>query len=392
MNPRQAASVDRAVEQQWHRLLDALRAAGTGVMAGPRVQDPLCQGQSLRYMQRVLRGMLLTAIELDDPAYPVLARLFDTYLPYGNANPDCTYFHATVSPQYTYRISGRRGTAQIVEVQIMDGHFVAGPAHKGLVTLPDVQADAAGNLEIVLSATPQAGNWARLDPGARWLYVRQYFYDWANEDPADLLIERVGAAYPPPLPTPEDIARKVDRLIGWVPTWYRHLERRIETYFDAPDDRCLFTLSSAGMDGLHYGKGHFSIETGQAVILEFRPPSCRYWSIQVMNNFWESQEFDVRQTSLNAHQAHLDPDGVFRGVIAISDPGVPNWLDPVGHLQGLICARVLYPSHAPEVALRVVSADALSRELHPATPVISPQSRSQLLRDRMLGTRRRLRE
>ena len=112
MNPGQTAAVDRAVEQQWHRLLDALRAAGTGVMSGPRVQDALSQGQSLRYMQRVLRGMFLTAIEQDDAAYPVFVRLFDTYLPYGNANPDCTYFHATVSPQYTYRITGRRGTAQ----------------------------------------------------------------------------------------------------------------------------------------------------------------------------------------------------------------------------------------------------------------------------------------
>jgi hypothetical protein len=319
-------------------------------------------------------------------------RLFDSYLPYGNCNPDCIYFHATVSPQHTYRITGKRGTAQIVEVQIMDGHFVAGPAHKGLTTLPDVQADASGNLDIVLSATPQPGNWVRLDPGAHWLYVRQYFYDWEREVPADLVIERVGATYPPPVPSNEEITRRVDRLIAWIPTWYRHLDRRIATYLDAPGDRCLFAFSSAGMDGLHYGKGHFDIEGDRAVILEFRPPECRYWSIQVMNNFWESQEFDVRQTSLNAHQANLDPDGVFRAVIATGDPGVPNWLDPVGHEQGLICVRVLYPSQAPEVRLHTVSADTIRRELHPETPVVTAAARSETLRRRMLGARRRLRE
>ena len=97
---------------------------------------------AVRYLQRVLRGMLLTAIEVDDPDFPVLVRLFDTYLPYGNSNPDCTYFHATVSPRHTYRISGKRGTARIVEVQVMDGHFVAGPNHKSLGTLPDIQPDA----------------------------------------------------------------------------------------------------------------------------------------------------------------------------------------------------------------------------------------------------------
>jgi len=390
--PSISIDADDVVREQWTRLLDALREAGTHVLAGKRAQDPRLQALGARYLQRVLRGMLLTAIEVDDPDYPVLVRLFDTYLPYGNANPDCIYFHATVSPNHVYRITGQRGTARIVEVQIMDGHFVAGPAHKGLVTLADLQADANGNLDVVLSATPQPGNWVKLDPGAHWLYVRQYFYDWNTELPADLVIERVGATYPPPLPSPDEIARRIERLIAWVPTWYRHLERRIETYFDAPSDRCAFSLSTAGMDGLYYGKGHFEITEGEAVIVEFRPPACRYWSFQVMNNFWESLEFDVRQTSLNGHQAQIDPDGVFRAVISVRDPGVPNWLDPEGQLAGLVCARVLNPAEPPEVRLRVVHANTIRGELHPATPEVSAAERSESLHRRMLGARRRLRQ
>ena len=96
---------DAAVEQ-WHRLLGALREAGDHVIAGPRAQLSPARDRVVRYLQRVLRGMLLTAIEVDDPDYPVLVRLFDSYLPYGNSNPDCIYFHATVSPRHTYRISG----------------------------------------------------------------------------------------------------------------------------------------------------------------------------------------------------------------------------------------------------------------------------------------------
>jgi hypothetical protein len=377
---------------QWSRLLDALREAGEHVMAGPRSSTAIAQGQVVRYLQRVLRGMLLTAIELDDPDYPTLVRLFDSYLPYGNSNPDCIYFHSSISPQHTYRIFGRRGTSRLVEVQTMDGHFVAGPNHKGLATLPDLQADAAGQLEIILSRTPHPGNWVKLEDGTAWLYVRQYFYDWESESPADLVIERIGAEYPPPVPTGADIARKVDRLIEWIPSWYRHLERRVETYYDAPDDRCKFILSTAGMDGLHYGKGHFSMRQGQAVILEFRPPDCRYWSFQIMNNFWETQEFDVRQTSLNGHQAQLDPDGVFRAVISVSDPGVHNWLDPVGHNAGLICARVLYPKSAPEVTLRVADSSRLRQELHSSATTVGAAARGEALRRRMLSVRRRFRE
>jgi len=378
-------------EAQWQRLLDALGEAGQHVLAAPRSQTPIAKAQAVRYLQRVLRGMLLTAIEVDDPDYPTFVRLFDSYLPYGNSNPDCIYLHATVSPQHTYRIRGSRGTARIVEVQIMDGHFVAGPDHKSLATLADLRGDDAGNLDVVLSAAPHPGNWLRLDPGAKWLYLRQYFYDWQTEQPAQLVIERSGAQYPPPLPDAADIARRIDRLIGWIPSWFRHLERRVEGYYQSPADRLEFTASSAGMDGLLYGKGHVSVQPGEAAILEFRPPECRYWSFQIMNDFWESQEFDLRQTSLNGHQAQLDPDGVFRGVISVTDPGVPNWLDPVGHANSLICARVLYARSRPETRLRIVPLDRLRAELHPDTPSITAAARSDVLRRRMLGVRNRYR-
>ena len=377
---------------QWERMLASLQATGQHIARGSRVQTPLAQAQLCRYLQRVLRGMLLTAIEVDDADYPQLVRLFDTYLPYGNSNPDCTYFHATVAPQHDYRIHGRRGTARILEIQLMDGHFVAAPAHKGLRTLTDIQPDADGNIDVLLSATERPGVSLPLDPGAHWLYVRQYFYDWDTEVPADLVIERVGAEYPPPLPSAAALARRFDQLIEWIPTWYRFLEARMEGYFAAPADRCVFSTSTGGMDGMFYGKGHFRCEPDEAVIVEFRPPECRYWSFQIMNTFWESQEFDVRQTSLNGHQARLDPDGVFRGVISITDPGVPNWLDPVGHAQGLICARALNPARPPEVALRVVRLDALRRELHAATPTITAAERSATLHRRMLAARRRYRE
>ncbi len=127
-------------------------------------------------------------------------------------------------------------------------------------------------------------------------------------------------------------------------------------------------------------QGSLQHRRGQAAILEFRPPDCRYWSFQVMNDFWESQEFDLRQTSLNGHQAPLDPDGVFRGVIAVNDPGIPNWLDPVGHRNGLICARVLYPRTTPEVTIRTVPLNRLREALHPDTPEITALTRSESLR------------
>ena len=252
---------------QWRRLLRALGDVSEHVFNWPHAQSEISRGQAVRHMQRVLYTMFLTAVELDDPGYPTLKRLFDSYWPLGNSNPDCTYFHATVSPQHDYRIFGKRGTSRIVEVQLMDGHFVAGPAHKSMGTLQKIQADANGDIEVILSATPKPGRWMKLSPGVSWLYLRQYYYDWETEIPADLVIERIGATYPAPVITNAELTQRIDRLIDWIPTWYRHLTKRVEGYYEARKDALYFMISTAGMDGLSYGKGWFDIRADQAVIV-----------------------------------------------------------------------------------------------------------------------------
>lgn len=387
-----ATAQQNVFREQWTRLLAALAEVGAFTQTSPRAQSPYVQAQSVRYMLRLLEGMVVTALEFDDPEYPKLIRMFDPTCLHPNTNPDCVYFYARLSPRHNYRIHGFAGTARILDVQVMDGHFPAGPNHKSIRTLTDLQGDAQGRIEVLLSAHPQPGNWVPLDPTAAWIYVRQYYYDWETELPADLVVERIGASYPPPPISVEELRARVDRIIGWVPTWYRHFASRVNGYYDSPRDALAFFMSTAGMDELHYGKGCFDLAAGEAMILEFAPPDCRYWGFQLMNDFWETLPFDMHQSSLNGHQARLDPDGVFRAVIAAADPGVPNWLDPVGNSKGLICARILRPRSPPKVSLKKVPLGELRRHLHAGTPAVTAAERSASLHARMLATARRYRE
>jgi len=382
----------RVFQQQWERLLKALAAAGASTQSGALAQTPYTQAQTVRFMLRLLQGMVLTALEFDDALYPRLVRMFDPTCIHPNTNPDCVYFYARIDPEHTYRIHGRAGSARILEVQVMDGHFPAGPNHRSLGTLSSLRGDDRGAIEITLSADRQSGNWVRLEHGAAWIYVRQYYYDWEKEEPADLVIERVGASYPPPPISADELRARVDRIIGWVPTWYQHLASRATGYYDGPKDALAFFKSTAGMDELHYGKGSFDLAADDVMLLEFQPPECSYWGIQLMNDLWETLPFEAHQSSINGHQASIDSDGVFRAAIALKDPGVPNWLDPVGNAKGLICARVLRPRSPPKVSLRKVKLDALRQHVHPDTPLISPARRSELLRARMLAASRRFRE
>jgi hypothetical protein len=390
--PGSTVGASNVFQHQWARLLAALADVGTFTQTNPLAQAPYMQAQSVRFMLRLLEGMVVTALEFDDPNYPKLVRMFDLSCPHPNTTPDCVYFFSRLSPEHTYRIHGFAGSARILDVQVMEGHFPAGPNHRSLATLTDLTGDADGNIEIVLSASPQSGNWVKLDPTAAWIYVRQYYYDWQTELPADLVIERVGASYPPEPISAAELRGRVDRIIGWIPTWYRHLASRVASYYDSPKDAMAFFSSTAGMDELHYGKGSFELAADEAVVLEFDPPQCRYWGFQLMNDFWETLVFDVHQCSLNGHQGRLDPDGVFRAVISVSDPCVPNWLDPVGNQKGLICARVLRPKSPPKVTLKKVKLAELSRHVHPTTQVMTSAQRSESLRARMLATARRFRE
>jgi hypothetical protein len=378
--------------EQWSRLLAALAEAGSFTQGSVLAQTPYTQAQSVRFMLRLLQGMALTALEFDDARYPKLVRMFDLSDIHPNTNPDCVYFYSRLSPEHSYRIHGFAGSARVLEVQVMDGHFPAGPNHKSLGTLSNLKGDENGHIEITLSARPHSDNWVKLDPAAAWIYVRQYYYDWNTELPADLVIERVGASYPPEPISADELRARVDRIIGWIPTWYRHLASRAAGFYDSPKDSLAFFVSSAGMDELHYGKGSFELGPDEAMLMSFAAPDSRYWGFQLMNDFWETLAFDVHQSSLNGHQSLRDPDGIYRIVISVRDPGVPNWLDPVGNSKGLICARVLKPKSPPQVALKKVKLADLRRHLHPQTPVTTPLDRSAALRSRMLGTVRRFRE
>jgi Protein of unknown function (DUF1214) len=389
MNTPVATPAGRMIDVDgWNQFIDTLMRTGqTLVFEDKRVDSPRLRSEGVRNIVRTFASAAAITLE-QDARYPRLVRLFDPWRQHGNANPDCLYCYAELSPEYTYRIHGRRGTAPLFEVQIMDEHMLAHPHHKSLHSATELEADADGTIEVTLSATPQPRNWVPLAPQARWMYFRQYFQDWDNEIPADVVIERSGATYPPPPVSPEWLDQRIALMTRLFQSYCQSAMNFVGTYYAAPPGGFDFVLSKSGLTGLFYGKGHFECPPGHAVILEFEPPPCPYWSFQVMNHFWESLDWDMRQTSLNCHQAVMDPDGVFRAVICTDDPGVPNWLDPAGHANGLICARVLRPGSEPAATMRVAAIADIRRHLHPATGTLSPAERSELLRRRMHATAR----
>jgi len=391
--------------ETWRALcerLASLEALARG--EGTPESSALC-AIGFRYLTRFLAAGLRVCIEADDPDYPSFARMTDNAMSWGLDNPDCNYSFARVRGDARYRIEGSRGSACHIEFQVNTGHLGDGNApgfgHAAdawrtisFVAGDTLRSDADGRFEIRLSRDEQPGNWLRLDDDARYVLVRQYFGDWEREVPAVFSIEREGASYPPPAPSAARLARHFETLETWLDAGARCWDRVSRLLLSlAPNTLLVFDVSGdvdrPGLHGQSYGMGPFACATDEAVVVEFTPPRCRMWSLALANAWWESMDFGARQSSLNGSQAELDPDGVFRGVIAHRDPGVPNWLDPEGCPRGTLAVRFLFADVTPRPQLRVVKLAELHAALHPRTRRVDPAERSAVLARRQRALQRR---
>ena len=84
---------------------------------------------------------------------------------------------------------GNRGPACYVGLQTM-----AGMASTANVLLDEIELDAHGNFEMILSPDEQPGNWMKVADNATALVIRHFFYDWDTEVASALSIEQIAGA------------------------------------------------------------------------------------------------------------------------------------------------------------------------------------------------------
>ena len=117
----------------------------------------------------------------------------------------------------------------------------------------------------------------------------------------------------------------------------------------------------------------------------------RYWNFQLNDPYFNAVEYVYRLSSTNGHFAKVSPDGRFRAVISLQDPGTPNWLDPAGFKQGTIYGRWYDCDSSPTPTLTRVKFSELREHLPPDTPVVTPDERAEELRRRVRACQRRRR-
>ncbi len=379
------------LSQAWSHLLDRLRVAADVVQSDPANHNRVDLAAGMRHLLVLLAAGIDEVLRFDpDPVLCVQPTSTDDLVTWGMECPDCIYTRALLRRGESYRLFGNRGTARYVGLQTMNG--IVATANE---LVDELEVDADGNFEVVLSAEERAGNWMRIDGDHPTLTVRHFFYDWDTEVASSLRIERLGDPGDIAAPNDGPVDREVAvsrQLVALGDFVHDNLAFFLQFGAAAPSNGFLPPIDRSDMGAAAENRpviGRWELGPEEALIVEVEPPEGIYWSFSIGNPWWETIHYGRHQSSLNAHQAAVDSDGLVRVVLCERDPGVANWLDTAGHSNGPIILRCVRTKTAPTPITRIVPFEHIAAELPSDTATVTPQERLSIVAARGRAVRER---
>ena len=372
----------------WSHLLTQLRDAAHAVESDPATRNRVDLTAGIRHLLVLLTAGIDEVLRFDpDPALCVQRTSTDDMVTWGMECPDCLYTRATLRGGESYRLFGNRGTARYVGLQTMNG--IVATANE---LVDELEVDTDGNFEVVLSADRQAGNWMRIDGDHPALTVRHFFYDWDTEVPSSLRIERLGDAVDTHSRSVEPDAALSRQLIALGDFVRDNLAFFLQFGAAPPPNGFLPPIDRTDIGAAAENRpviGRWELSPDEALVVEVEPPEGIYWSFSIGNPWWETIHYGRHQSSLNAHQAAVDSDGLVRVVLCARDPGVANWLDTAGYSNGAIILRCVRTETAPTPTTQLVSFDQIHAVLPSDTTRVTANERAAVLRARRQAVRER---
>jgi hypothetical protein len=316
-------------------------------------------------------------------------------------NPDDIYLYCPIRGDLRYRVSGDRGTVNkliFVTQRGFTGMVDDFSDMGGFKTLdePDYTVGPDGKVEIIFSAERPArytGNWSQIAPDADTLFTRYRSVNWETERDPQLSIECLDPVPPKPRPSVEEIAKRLElvaKLPGRMVKGFFAMQNQVKANVGI---NVFEPVRYAGLGARQvYLPAVFELTPGEALIVETEMPKVRpYWNFQVDDPYFNAIEYVYRFASLNEWDARISSDGKLRIIVALEDPGVPNWLDPGGFTEGTVYGRWYDCSSEPTPIIKRVPFAKLRDHLPADTPTVTPEERAVLLRRRVRAAQRRRR-
>jgi hypothetical protein len=350
--------------------IDAQREAVRIMREADVPAHPTDRAEGYRWVTRLASLAQDWFVEKADPLHPELFVAQDAYRKLMVDNPDVRYRFSVLDDRHTYRLTGTRGEAAYV------GLTFGTPIGKGAVggrtgTLAQAHLDEfdlgpAGEIDLLIEPGSDL-----LPEGTGQVAVRETFFDRRTERPADLCLELVGDVPPPVLQADELVGKLefaalfVQFVAATVVQMWRDTDRNVNGFggqsgadhVDEQEDE-VRTHSDADMT---YHGGRWVLDDGEALVVTVEPADdFVYWGLTIANPWMESYDYRYTTTCLNNRRAVRSDDGRWRMAIAPSDPGVANWLDTGGRLEGYMLVRWVLADGAPHPIGEVVPVDRVN--------------------------------
>ena len=351
----------------WVDYCEGIKAGGQDLFRELAPNSPLDLAEGHRYLARMVRFGLEHIMEAGDPRLPVFFPSLCEVQKSGWDNPDNHHTNAYINGNLDYRVWGRRGDAHYMSFAVYGGSLGrdGGRRTVSYVKMDDLEVDADGRFEIVLSRDEQPGNWIALEEDATTLMVRETFTRKREEERAILQIECLSDE-PPPTLTADFVVNAFRRSI-------RFMRGSAKTFFDIVDawipepnvfqegnrDQAASTL---GIPDQLYRSGWWEVGPEEVLVVDMDPPACRYWSLALCDYWGASFDYRYWNINVNDRTACVRPDGKVRILIAHRNPGIANtnWLDTAGHDRGVWTLRWMEAAEDHRPTVRRMALDQLA--------------------------------
>lgn len=385
---------DARLKASWDDFCDQLKGAGELVFRDTTPTQDIDRAKGFRLLARNISLALQFHLENNDPDFPELLHYFDPLRKQGGDNTDALYVGAPINGTHSYRISGQRGSARYFAVTVLeDGATPWGGAVVGSLIDRDITVSDDGSFDIILSPDEHPGNWIRTTPGSWRVTLRQFFADWENEQPMVARIDRLGEVQHDPAFTPAQLEQGLGDAAAWVRDSTNYWATMLDKWQVQPNRFLSYRqLDDNAIDATPGGEPlicYWRVPKDEVLVVRVTPPPADYWAVEFGNYWWETMDYRYRLCSTNCHHAVLEDNGELILVVAHSDPGVPNWLDPSGHAEGYITVRWIGAAHYPVPVCTQMKCEKLSSYLPDGTKKIQALARREQLAARRRGVHRR---
>ena len=355
--------------------LDVVRQA-TGV---PETDVNIAEGY--RWVTRLSRIALDWVVEGSDPLHPQVFTLQDEYKKLLVDNPDVRYLFCVLDDARSYRLVGYRGECAYL------GMTFGTPFGQGQVggrtgTQTQTHIDAFelgpdGAVDILIAPAekmpePRPRNAVVLEPGTAQLAFRETHFEKSPERFSRLRMELVpepGEAVPPPLLSVDELAPKLEFAAMFL-TFVG--STALQMWQDAAGNMNSFggqagaahiaaqedEVRSHTNAEMTYHGGRFRLADGEALVITVHEPEkpFLYWGLTLASPWMESFDYRYTTTHLNNRTAARSADGSWRLVVSPTDPGpgVGNWLDTGGRLEGYMIVRWVLADGPPHPSAQVL--------------------------------------